>query len=33
MPGWTLLLIAAVVLLVGLSLLSSWWRDHFGRRR
>lgn len=32
MPGWAVLLIAAVVLLIGLSLLAKWWRDHFGRR-
>lgn len=32
MTGWVWLLIAAVTLLVGLSLLRSWWHDHFGRR-
>lgn len=32
MPGWTWLFIAAVTLLVGLSLLGSWWRDHYRGR-
>lgn len=31
MPGWAWLLIAAVVFLVGCSLLRDWWRDHLGR--
>lgn len=30
MPGWVWLTIFVPVLFVGLSLLRSWWRDHFG---
>jgi hypothetical protein len=29
-PDWVWLAIAAVTLLVGLSLLASWWRDDRG---
>jgi hypothetical protein len=28
MPAWLQLLLAGVGLVVGLSLLGSWWRDH-----
>lgn len=30
-PDWVRLLIAGATLLVGLSLLANWWRDHHGR--
>jgi hypothetical protein len=28
MPAWMQLLLAGVGLVLGLSLLESWWRDH-----
>lgn len=31
-PDGVWLLVLAVLLLVGLSLLASWWSDYFGRR-
>jgi hypothetical protein len=28
MPDWLQLLLAGVALVLGLSLLGAWWRDH-----
>jgi hypothetical protein len=28
MPAWLQLVLAGTCLVLGLSLLSSWWRDH-----